>query len=74
MAFFRGSRTNEERDSIILISRENPNLIDAKYTKNQAWRSIKDSLGQKPVKEVSFEEHCDYKYLINLRGVAASFR
>lgn len=23
---------------------------------------------------MSFEKHCDYRYLINLRGVAASFR
>lgn len=48
--------------------------MDAKYTKNQAWRSIKDTLGEKPAEEVNFEKHCDYKYLINLRGVAASFR
>lgn len=74
LAFFRGSRTTEERDPVILISRQNPNLIDAKYTKNQAWRSVKDSLGEKPAEEVSFEKHCDYKYLISVRGVAASFR
>lgn len=33
-----------------------------------------DTLGEKPAKEVSFEEHCNYKYLINMKGVAASFR
>lgn len=27
-----------------------------------------------PAKEVSFEHHCQYKYLFNFRGVAASFR
>lgn len=38
-AFFRGSRTSEERDPLILLSRSNPDLVDAKYTKNQAWKS-----------------------------------
>ena len=37
--FFRGSRTSAERDPLILLSREDPNLVDAQYTKNQAWRS-----------------------------------
>lgn len=72
--FFRGSRTSEERDPLILLSRKHNELIDAQYTKNQAWRSKKDTLGHEPAPIVSFEEHCKYKYLINLRGVAASFR
>lgn len=38
-AFFRGSRTSSERDPLVLLSRENPNLVDAQYTKNQAWKS-----------------------------------
>lgn len=38
-AFFRGSRTSDERDPIILLSRSNPELVDAQYTKNQAWKS-----------------------------------
>ncbi|VDM39040.1 unnamed protein product [Toxocara canis] len=74
IAFFRGSRTNTLRDRLILLSRRLPNLVDAKYTKNQAWRSIKDSLGEQPASEVSFEHHCHYKYLFNFAGVAASFR
>lgn len=37
--FFRGSRTSSERDELILLSREFPDLIDAAYTKNQAWKS-----------------------------------
>nr|XP_022914467.1 O-glucosyltransferase rumi homolog [Onthophagus taurus] len=73
-AFFRGSRTSSERDPLILLSREHPELIDAKYTKNQAWKSEGDTLHAPPAKEVSFEEHCKYKYLFNFRGVAASFR
>lgn len=72
--FFRGSRTSEERDPLILLSRSNFNIIDARYTKNQAWRSIKDTLNEEPAPIVTFEEHCKYKYLINVRGVAASFR
>lgn len=74
LGFFRGSRTSEERDSLVLLSRRMPTLIDAKYTKNQAWKSPKDTLHADPAKEVSLEEHCRYKYLFNFRGVAASFR
>jgi len=38
-AFFRGSRTSSERDALILLSRRLPELVDAKYTKNQSWKS-----------------------------------
>ncbi|XP_047536598.1 O-glucosyltransferase rumi homolog [Vanessa atalanta] len=72
--FFRGSRTSEERDSLILLSRSHPDLVDAQYTKNQAWKSDADTLHAPPASEVSFENHCKYKYLFNYRGVAASFR
>ncbi|XP_040190085.1 protein O-glucosyltransferase 1 [Rana temporaria] len=72
--YFRGSRTSPERDPLILLSRENPDLVDAEYTKNQAWRSEKDTLGRPPAKEVPLVDHCAFKYLFNFRGVAASFR
>ncbi|XP_028937250.1 protein O-glucosyltransferase 1 isoform X2 [Ornithorhynchus anatinus] len=72
--FFRGSRTSAERDPLVLLSREDPGLVDAQYTKNQAWKSEKDTLGRPPAKEVSLVDHCKYRYLFNFRGVAASFR
>lgn len=72
--FFRGSRTSDERDALVLLSRKKFNLVDAQYTKNQAWKSPKDTLNAEPAKEVSFMDHCKYKYLFNFRGVAASFR
>ncbi|XP_041936970.1 protein O-glucosyltransferase 1 isoform X1 [Alosa sapidissima] len=72
--FFRGSRTSAERDPLILLSRGQPELVDAEYTKNQAWKSEKDTLGRPPAKEISLVDHCEYKYLFNFRGVAASFR
>ncbi|KAJ9581867.1 hypothetical protein L9F63_003798 [Diploptera punctata] len=74
MAFFRGSRTSSERDSLVLLSRERPDLVDAKYTKNQAWKSEADTLYAAPAEEVPLEDHCQYRYLFNFRGVAASFR
>ena len=74
LAMFRGSRTSSERDPLVRLSRECPHMVDARYTKNQAWKSVKDSLGLEPAGEVSLESHCDYKYLFNYRGVAASFR
>ncbi|CAD7092462.1 unnamed protein product [Hermetia illucens] len=73
-AFFRGSRTSDERDPLVLLSREEPDLVDAQYTKNQAWKSPKDTLNAEPAAEVPLEDHCQYKYLFNFRGVAASFR
>lgn len=73
-AFFRGSRTSDERDALVLLSRSHPNLVDAQYTKNQAWKSPADTLNSEPADIVSFEDHCKYKYLFNYRGVAASFR
>nr|XP_055060650.1 protein O-glucosyltransferase 1 isoform X1 [Misgurnus anguillicaudatus] len=72
--FFRGSRTSSERDPLILLSREAPDVVDAEYTKNQAWKSEKDTLGSPPAKEIPLVDHCKYKYLFNFRGVAASFR
>lgn len=73
-AFFRGSRTSDERDSLVLLSRSDPKLVDAQYTKNQAWKSPADTLNAEPAAEVSLEDHCKYKFLFNYRGVAASFR
>ncbi|NP_001008114.1 protein O-glucosyltransferase 1 precursor [Xenopus tropicalis] len=72
--YFRGSRTSPERDPLILLSRESPDLVDAEYTKNQAWKSERDTLGRPPAKEVPLVDHCAYRYLFNFRGVAASFR
>nr|XP_002126603.1 protein O-glucosyltransferase 1 [Ciona intestinalis] len=74
IGFFRGSRTSSERDPLVLLSRENPDLVDAQYTKNQAWKSKKDTLGAEPAEIVHLLDHCQYKYLFNFRGVAASFR
>jgi EGF-domain serine glucosyl/xylosyltransferase len=73
-AFFRGSRTSDERDALVLLSRSRPALVDAQYTKNQAWKSSADTLNAEPAEEVSLEDHCKFKFLFNYRGVAASFR
>ncbi|XP_052650522.1 protein O-glucosyltransferase 1 isoform X3 [Harpia harpyja] len=62
--YFRGSRTSPERDPLILLSRETPELVDAEYTKNQAWKSEKDTLGKPPAKEIPLVDHCKYKELL----------
>ncbi|CAF2544058.1 unnamed protein product [Rotaria sp. Silwood2] len=72
--FFRGSRTSSERDPLVLLSRNHPELLDAQYTKNQAWKSDQDTLGYPPADELKHEAFCKFKYLFNFRGVAASFR
>jgi protein glucosyltransferase len=72
--FFRGSRTSDERDPLVKLSRARPDLGDASYTKNQAYKGAKDTLFAEPAKEIHLRDHCKYKYLFNFRGVAASFR
>lgn len=72
--FFRGSRTSSERDPLVILSSKNPDLVDAQYTKNQAWKSEADTLNMPAAEEIKLEDHCQYKYLFNFRGVAASFR
>ena len=37
--FFRGSRTSSQRDPLVRLSRAEPDLVNAEYTKNQAWKS-----------------------------------
>ena len=34
-------RTSPQRDPLVLLSRRRPELVDAAYTKNQAWKSDK---------------------------------
>lgn len=74
VAFFRGSRTSSERDPLIQLSVKYPELVEARYVKNQAWKSDADTLHLPPAEEIPLEDHCQYKYLFNFRGVAASFR
>ena len=35
-AFFRGSCTSAEKDSLVLLSQAEPHIFEAEYTKNQA--------------------------------------
>ena len=74
LLFFRGSRTSAERDALVVLSRKDPEVADAAYTKNQAYKSPRDTLGKEPAEMVRLEDHCEYAYLANFRGVAASFR
>lgn len=60
-AFFRGSRTSPERDPLVVLAQKEPNLVDASYTKNQAWKSDADTLGLPPASEISLEDHCQFK-------------
>ncbi|KFD51719.1 hypothetical protein M513_07415 [Trichuris suis] len=73
--FFRGSRTNKNRDPLILLSRRRPDLSSTlQYVGNTLLHCLKDTLGMKAVKELPFEYNCRFKYLFNSAGVAASFR
>ena len=72
VAFFRGARTTPERDPIVFFSDAHPELLDARYTPN--YKKESGLPGVEPVEPVELEAHCEYKYLLNARGVAASFR
>lgn len=77
LAFFRGSRTSELRDALVLHSVANGAPWDVRYTLNQSQRDtqfITEELKLEPAPEVGPREHCAYRYLINFDGVAASFR
>ena len=73
-AFFRGSRTTPQRDPLVRLTTTRPELAHAHYTKNQASRSLGDTLGLPPAEEMPLEGHCEYRYLFNFKGMAASFR
>ncbi len=46
LLFYNNTRTSSDRDPLILLSRNKPYLLDAAYTRNQAWKSMKVSLNQ----------------------------
>jgi protein glucosyltransferase len=75
--FFRGSRTNDNRDSLVLHSHDHPDRWDVRFTLNQDQETTKyitETLGIEPAPHVPPREHCKYRYLLNFDGVAASFR
>ncbi|XP_016407514.1 protein O-glucosyltransferase 1-like [Sinocyclocheilus rhinocerous] len=49
-------------------------MRDDLKTSAARWPWKKDTLGRPPAKEIPLVDHCEYKYLFNFRGVAASFR
>ena len=74
---FLGSRTSFELCEcnllMTILSRQCSEVADAQYTKDQSWKSAKNTLGMNPVKEVSLESRCQYKYLFNYRGEATNY-
>ncbi|XP_017102097.3 O-glucosyltransferase rumi [Drosophila bipectinata] len=74
LGFFRGSRSSPDRDNVVILSKRYPNLVDAQYTLNVADRFTSHILTSDPAEEVPLAEHCHFKYLFSIRGVAASFR
>ena len=61
VAFFRGSRTNDERDPLVLLSRKKPKLVQAAYTKHGSGNvqgTYAEALGAKAADLVPLEDHC----------------
>jgi len=74
VAFFRGSRTSEERDPLVKLSRAKPEIVQAAYTKNQGSRGSIDLLFSKPAADVHLKDHCKYKNIFStLKGLLQVF-
>ena len=67
IGYFRGSRTSEERDPLIKLSRAKPELIQAAYTKNQAYKREEDTLFEDPVEPVH-EKFCKKNSYIDFQN------
>jgi lipopolysaccharide biosynthesis glycosyltransferase len=75
--FFRGSRTNDVRDELVLYALKHQQQWNVSYTLNQSQSMtdyVLNTLKLEPVEPVPLIEHCQYRYLLNFDGVAASFR
>merc|ERR1712032_1567541 len=60
-------------DLINVVAKAHPTLVDAKYTKGTSQRA--DALRRDPAApQVKMEDHCAYRFLLDIRGVTASFR
>ncbi len=62
--FFRGSRTSADRDPLVLLSRAEPDLVDAAYIKNQAFKGPEDLLHGEEADKVCIPSHCGARLVL----------
>lgn len=65
-------RTSAERDPLVLLSREEPQLADAQYTKNQAWKS--DAVSPLSLGKLTYLWHSVHKYFSLIKGIRVAVK
>jgi len=73
IAFWRGRDSRQERLDLVVMSRQNPDLIDAKMTNMFFFKKDPEKYGDL-VKHISFFDFFKHKYQINLDGTVAAYR
>ncbi|EDL95514.1 KDEL (Lys-Asp-Glu-Leu) containing 2 [Rattus norvegicus] len=71
-AFFRGRDSREERLQLVLLSKENPQLLDAGITGYFFFQEKEKELGK--AKLMGFFDFFKYKYQVNVDGTVAAYR
>ncbi|XP_030056134.1 protein O-glucosyltransferase 3 [Microcaecilia unicolor] len=71
-AFFRGRDSREERLQLVLLSKKNPDLLDAGITGYFFFREKEKELGKAPL--IGFFDFFKYKYQVNVDGTVAAYR
>lgn len=72
MAFWRGRDSRQERLDLVKLSRQHPDVIDAKLTNMFFFKHTED-LGD-IVKHISFYDFFKHKYQLNIDGTVAAYR
>ncbi|XP_062610199.1 protein O-glucosyltransferase 2-like, partial [Saccostrea cucullata] len=72
-AFWRGRDSRQERLDLVVMSRKEPQLIDAALTHMFFFKKEPEKYGEL-VKSTPFFDFFNYKYQINLDGTVAAYR
>ncbi|XP_050438483.1 protein O-glucosyltransferase 2-like [Adelges cooleyi] len=72
-AFWMGRDSSKQRLSLIEISKQHPDLINASITNFFFYKDLKEKYGPGK-KPISFFAFFDYKYQLNLDGTVAAYR
>ncbi|KAL4234778.1 Protein O-glucosyltransferase 2 [Mactra antiquata] len=73
MGFWRGRDSRRERLDLVVMSREHPDVIDAKLTRMFFFEHSEEKYGEL-VKNIPFYDFFKYKYQINIDGTVAAYR
>ncbi|XP_052816662.1 protein O-glucosyltransferase 2-like [Mya arenaria] len=71
--FWRGRDSRQERLDLVVMSRENPDDLDAKMTRMFFFKHDQEKYGDL-VQNIPFFDFFKYKYQINIDGTVAAYR